>query len=98
MKAASSPSPRVAKFARSNNGRRRLNEQHGYLSGNYAPIERETPLTRCAIVEGTIPEELRGGQYVRNGGNPMANSNLQRESHWFDGDGEWRLQLQHIWP
>lgn len=65
----------------------RLHESHGYLSGNYAPIEQETPLTRCSVVSGTIPEELRGGQYVRNGGNPMANADLARESHWFDGDG-----------
>lgn len=25
--------------------------------------------------------------YVRNGGNPISNSDLGREAHWFDGDG-----------
>lgn len=25
--------------------------------------------------------------YVRNGGNPIANSDLGRDAHWFDGDG-----------
>lgn len=67
----------------------RIHEEHGYLSGNYAPVESETPLTRCAVVHGEVPADLRGGQYVRNGGNPMSNANLRRESHWFDGDGEW---------
>jgi carotenoid cleavage dioxygenase-like enzyme len=31
--------------------------------------------------------------YVRNGGNPMANSDLGREAHWFDGDG----MLSGVW-
>lgn len=36
---------------------------------------------------GEIPPDLRGGQYVRNGGNPVANDDLGRDAHWFDGDG-----------
>ena len=36
---------------------------------------------------GTIPLELAGGQYVRNGGNPLTNEDLARHAHWFDGDG-----------
>lgn len=36
---------------------------------------------------GTIPAELAGGEYVRNGGNPVANADLGRDAHWFDGDG-----------
>ena len=28
-----------------------------------------------------------GGEYVRNGGNPVTNEALGREAHWFDGDG-----------
>ena len=34
-----------------------------------------------------IPFELAGGQYVRNGGNPVTNEDLGRDAHWFDGDG-----------
>lgn len=66
---------------------RRLHETHGYLAGNYAPVTEETPLTPCTFV-GSLPKELAGGQYVRNGGNPRANEDAGRESHWFDGDGE----------
>ncbi|PWN27658.1 carotenoid oxygenase [Jaminaea rosea] len=79
--------PSSAPSRRSSPRNQRLHAQHGYLSGNYAPVEKESPLTPCRIVSGTIPAELAGGQYVRNGGNPMANANLERESHWFDGDG-----------
>lgn len=66
----------------------KLNDTHGYLSGNYAPVQEETPLTSCEVVHGSVPIELAGGQYVRNGGNPMADEDAARESHWFDGDGE----------
>lgn len=66
----------------------KLNETHGYLSGNYAPVQDETPLTPCHVIHGSIPREMAGGQYVRNGGNPMADGDVNRESHWFDGDGE----------
>jgi len=31
--------------------------------------------------------------YVRNGGNPVTNSDLGREAHWFDGDG----MLSGVW-
>jgi carotenoid cleavage dioxygenase-like enzyme len=36
---------------------------------------------------------LLGGMYVRNGGNPVTNSDLGREAHWFDGDG----MLAGVW-
>lgn len=36
---------------------------------------------------GSIPEEFIGGQYVRNGSNPLADSNSHGDLHWFDGDG-----------
>lgn len=39
------------------------------------------------MYEGTIPTELAGGEYVRNGGNPLVNQDLGRDAHWFDGDG-----------
>ncbi|KAH6707410.1 carotenoid cleavage dioxygenase [Verticillium dahliae] len=57
-----------------------------YLSGNFAPIQSSLPLTRCSYT-GVIPPDLAGGQYVRNGGNPLANSDSERTAHWFDGDG-----------
>jgi carotenoid cleavage dioxygenase-like enzyme len=59
---------------------------HPYLSGNFAPIDQTLPLTPCTYT-GSIPEELAGGQYVRNGSNPVSNSELGRDAHWFDGDG-----------
>ncbi|CAN8099867.1 unnamed protein product [Discula destructiva] len=60
--------------------------RHPYLSGNFAPIQRTVPLTPCSYV-GCIPDDLGGGQYVRNGGNPVTNEELGRDAHWFDGDG-----------
>jgi carotenoid cleavage dioxygenase-like enzyme len=60
--------------------------QHPYLAGNFAPIHSILPLTQCSYT-GTIPSELIGGQYVRNGSNPVTNEDLGRDAHWFDGDG-----------
>ena len=69
-----------------NANRRKIGESHPYLTGNFAPIHQTQPLTPCAF-SGVIPDELRGGEYVRNGGNPVANEDLGRDAHWFDGDG-----------
>ncbi|KAG7008720.1 hypothetical protein G7Y79_00004g013040 [Physcia stellaris] len=66
--------------------RKTRDSPHPYLSGNFAPIHRVQPLTPCEY-SGTLPEELAGGQYVRNGGNPLINGSLERDAHWFDGDG-----------
>ncbi|KAM0553231.1 hypothetical protein ACHAPJ_007519 [Fusarium lateritium] len=60
--------------------------QHPYLAGNFAPIQQTTTLTPCSYT-GCIPPELTGGQYVRNGGNPVSHQDLGRDAHWFDGDG-----------
>jgi len=57
-----------------------------YLSGNFAPVQKVLPLTPCTYT-GSIPKDLAGGQYVRNGGNPASNEALGRDAHWFDGDG-----------
>ncbi|KAJ2984946.1 hypothetical protein NUW58_g5798 [Xylaria curta] len=57
-----------------------------YLIRNFAPIKRTRPLTWCPY-SGIIPTELAGGQYVRNGANPITNEDLARHAHWFDGDG-----------
>jgi carotenoid cleavage dioxygenase-like enzyme len=64
----------------------RSGRPHPYLHGNFAPIHRVQPLTPCSYI-GSIPEELAGGEYVRNGGNPVTNEDLGRDAHWFDGDG-----------
>jgi carotenoid cleavage dioxygenase-like enzyme len=64
----------------------RSSHPHPYLHGNFAPIHRVIPLTTCSYT-GSIPEELAGGEYVRNGGNPVTNEELGRDAHWFDGDG-----------
>ncbi|ESZ89979.1 hypothetical protein SBOR_9641 [Sclerotinia borealis F-4128] len=61
-------------------------KQHPYLHGNFAPLHRTQPLTACTYT-GIIPKELAGGEYVRNGGNPVTNEDLGRDAHWFDGDG-----------
>ncbi|KAF3389196.1 Carotenoid 9,10 [Penicillium rolfsii] len=66
--------------------------KHRCLSGNFAPIHRQLPLTPCTY-SGTIPVEFRGGQYVRNGGNPSFSDHLSEDVHMFDGDG----MLSGIW-
>lgn len=66
--------------------RKRTVTKHPYLSGNFAPISQTCALKPCTF-SGTIPDELLGGQYVRNGGNPVSNEDLGRDAHWFDGDG-----------
>lgn len=43
-------------------------------------------MTPCTY-SGSVPLDLGGGQYVRNGGNPVTNDDLGRDAHWFDGDG-----------
>ncbi|PWN34040.1 carotenoid oxygenase [Meira miltonrushii] len=60
---------------------------HPYLTGNFAPIKRELPLTQCKVAYGKVPEEVCGGQYIRNGGNPFKDEDQDRQAHWFDGDG-----------
>ncbi|KAF5644449.1 dioxygenase [Fusarium sp. NRRL 25303] len=60
--------------------------RHPYLTGNFAPIHQTTNLTSCTY-SGCIPPELTGGQYVRNGGNPVSHQDLGKDAHWFDGDG-----------
>ncbi|TVY67544.1 Carotenoid 9,10(9',10')-cleavage dioxygenase [Lachnellula suecica] len=66
--------------------KRSSQKPHPYLHGNFAPIHRVQPLIPCSYI-GIIPDELAGGEYVRNGGNPVTNEDLGRDAHWFDGDG-----------
>ena len=46
---------------------RKRKRGHPYLSGNFAPIHSTVPLTACQY-SGSIPDEICGGEYVRNGG------------------------------
>ncbi|KAJ6172450.1 hypothetical protein N7470_001517 [Penicillium chermesinum] len=55
-------------------------------SGNFAPVKRQLDLQPCQF-SGTIPVELHGGQYVRNGGNPSFGDEYVGDRHLFDGDG-----------
>ncbi len=70
----------------SNPRKRKRSQPHPYLSGNFAPVKKIQPLTPCKY-SGSIPQELAGGEYVRNGGNPVSDEDLGRDAHWFDGDG-----------
>ena len=64
----------------------RADKIRSYLTGNFAPQQETVSLTPCSY-EGRIPPEFLGGQYVRNGSNPVTNEDLGRDAHWFDGDG-----------
>lgn len=56
---------------------------HPFLKGNFAPVEEEYISQPCSIVSGEIPDELLGGQYVRNGGNPIYPPKEGRHYHWY---------------
>jgi len=43
--------------------------KHPYLAGNFRPVRLELDLVPCEILQGLIPHELAGGQYLRNGAN-----------------------------
>lgn len=43
--------------------------QHPYLAGNFRPVRKEFNLLPCELLEGFIPREFAGGQYIRNGAN-----------------------------
>ncbi|WWD10113.1 hypothetical protein V865_008246 [Kwoniella europaea PYCC6329] len=62
-------------------------EVHPFLRGNFAPVTQEYVSHPCQVVHGQVPQELFGGQYIRNGGNPVYPPEQGRHYHWFDGDG-----------
>lgn len=53
-----------------------------FLSGNYAPVMRETSAADL-VIRGELPRDLNGTLY-RNGPNPHFPA---PDSHWFTGDG-----------
>lgn len=58
-------------------------EIHPFLKGNFAPVTDEYVDFQCEVVDGRIPRELVGGQYVRNGGNPVYPPEKGRHYHWY---------------
>jgi carotenoid cleavage dioxygenase-like enzyme len=58
------------------------NNIHPFLRGNFAPVEEEFISHSCDIVHGAVPTELLGGQYIRNGGNPVYPPEKGRHYHW----------------
>ena len=54
-----------------------------YLSGNYAPVDREVTATDLAVT-GRLPEAL-SGRFIRNGPNPVLVTDGPYS--WFGGDG-----------
>jgi len=54
---------------------------HPFLKGNFAPVTEEFISYRCDV-SGRIPDELLGGQYIRNGGNPVYPPEKGRHYHW----------------
>ncbi|KAG0244874.1 carotenoid oxygenase [Mortierella sp. GBAus27b] len=62
---------------------------HPYLSGNFYPVFEETvgdDGIECQII-GTIPESLRGSQYVRTGPNSLNVPDDDAPHHFFEGEG-----------
>lgn len=55
---------------------------HPYLAGNFAPVLGEYVVHPCEIVHGSVPHEFKGGQYIRNGGNPVHPPESGRHYHW----------------
>lgn len=45
------------------------------------PVTEEY-ISHTCVVEGKIPAELLGGQYIRNGGNPIHPPGKGRHYHW----------------
>ena len=62
--AVAAATPRTSK-----SGKKSKRSAHPYLAGNFYPVDKELDLCACQLVHGSLPEELSGGQYIRNGGN-----------------------------
>ena len=53
-----------------------------FLVGNFAPVREEHQNVEATVVFGEIPRDLFGGQYIRNGPNPVLDMN-EKPYHWF---------------
>ena len=63
---------------------------HPYLNGNFYPVFEETvgdEGIECEVV-GTIPEVLRGSQYIRTGPNTLNVPADGAPHHFFTGEGK----------
>ena len=67
----------------------------GFRSGNYTPVSKQVCQELCEV-DGIVPNELTGGQYVRNSSNPINYGDKHRPMHWFDGHG--MLNSVLFWP
>jgi hypothetical protein len=56
---------------------------HPFLSGNYAPVDKEHCQANVEVVEGSIPMGIWGA-FCRNGPNPKRRW-MRKRYHWFDG-------------
>jgi hypothetical protein len=56
---------------------------HPFLSGNYAPVDKELVEVDVQVVEGQIPKSISGA-FCRNGPNPKREW-MRKRYHWFDG-------------
>jgi hypothetical protein len=56
---------------------------HHFLSGNYAPVDKENFQVEVELVEGEIPRSIWGA-FLRNGPNPRREW-MKKRYHWFDG-------------
>src|SRR3954471_12378490 len=56
--------------------------ENPYLSGNFAPVDRESTLLELSV-EGELPRDLNG-LLLRNGPNPAGP--VDDKHHWFTGD------------
>lgn len=66
---------------------------HPYLNGNFYPVFEETvgdEGIECEVV-GTIPEVLRGSQYIRTGPNTLNVPADGAPHHFFTGEGKNRV-------
>lgn len=58
-------------------------KHHPFLSGNYAPVDKELFQVEVEAVEGQIPRSIWGA-FCRNGPNPKREW-MTKRFHWFDG-------------
>ena len=74
--------PRKARSTRASASKSIRTDIHPFLKGNFAPVFEEFISHPCEVI-GHVPPEVRGGQYIRNGGNPIYPPDKGRHYHWW---------------